>query len=239
MDSGIEKLKAAINSRGSEFSDEKMTRGRPLTGNVSHRFEMCSRADGSLDATRNIQGSNEDGSFLKIKQEYDIFYKSLMAKGSLPMRSTEKGFWNSSISEEIYSAFKKLKIQNYTNFLDLGSGDGKVVLIASLFCKNAEGIEIDSELHKKAAEISSKLKIKNAKFQNGDFFDYEISKYDLVFLSPDAPLERGVENKILEEMDGKLLVYGNHFHPRFLKKEKSFSTNGTIVTLYSRIGTYK
>ena len=90
-----------------------------------------------------------DKIFLTIKEEYDKFYRSLLKKGRLPMWSTEKGFWNSSITDDLYETFKKINLHKFKSFLDIGSGDGKVVLIASLFCKNAEGIEIDDFLHNK------------------------------------------------------------------------------------------
>ena len=91
--------------------------------------------------------------FAQIKKEYDNFYRSLLRSGKLPMRSTSKGFWNAAISDEVYEAFKRIGLHKFKNFLDIGSGDGKVVLIASLFCENAEGIEIDNFLHNKAVEI--------------------------------------------------------------------------------------
>ena len=172
--------------------------------------------------------------FTKIKKEYDAFYRSLLKDGKLPMRGTEKGFWNASIADEVYGSFKRLKLNKFKNFLDIGSGDGKVVLIASLFCRNAEGIEIDDFLHNKAQQIKNKFGIKNAFFHNKDFFEHDFSKYDALFLAPDAPLERGLENKLLNEMKEKLIHYGHHFHPRFLKKEKSFLVSNTLVSIYSR-----
>jgi hypothetical protein len=172
--------------------------------------------------------------FKKIKKEYDGFYKGLLSRGKLPMWGTEKGFWNASVSDEVYEAFKKLKLGTFKNFIDLGSGDGKVVLIASLFCRKAEGIEIDDLLHFKAIEMQSKLGIKNAKFHNKDFFEHDISGYDAIFMAPDAPFERGVEDKLLNEMKGKLIHYGHHFHPRNLKKEDSFLVSGNLVSLYSK-----
>lgn len=174
-----------------------------------------------------------DSIFIQIKKEYDDFYRSLLQRGRLPMWSTERGFWNASISDDVYQTFKKLKPKKFNNFVDIGSGDGKVVLIASLFCKNAEGIEIDELLHHKALETQMKLHIQNAKFHNKDFFEHDFSKYDLLFLSPDAPLERGLENKLLKEMKGRLVHHGSHFHPKFLKKENSFWVNGSLVSLYS------
>ena len=172
--------------------------------------------------------------FIRIKNEYDGFYRSLMQRGRLPMWSTEKGFWNASVADEIYNSFKKIKLGRFKNFLDIGSGDGKVVLIAALFCRNAEGVEIDDLLHHKAIEIQTKLCIFNAKFRNLDFFEHNFSKYDALFLAPDAPLQRGLESKLLKEMKGKLIHYGHHFHPKSLKKNKSFLANGTLVTIYSK-----
>ena len=175
-----------------------------------------------------------DAIFAQIKKEYDDIYRNLLRSGRLPMWSTEKGFWNAAIADEVYEAFKRIRLSQFKNFLDIGSGDGKVVLIASLFCQNAEGVEIDNLLHNKALEIKNKFKINNAAFHNKDFFEHDFSKYDALFLAPDAPLERGIENKLLKEMGGKLIHYGHHFQPRFLRKEHSFLVNGTLVSLYSR-----
>lgn len=172
--------------------------------------------------------------FKVIKQEYDNFYKSLLKKGSLPMRSTELGFWNAAISQEVYDAFKKLNLQKFNSFIDLGSGDGKITLIASLFCKQAEGIEIDDELFEKSLEFKNRLNIKNVVFHNNDFIDHPIKDYDVVFINPDKPMERGLEKKLLKELNGKLILYGHHFHPLQLKKEKSFLVDNNLVSLYSR-----
>jgi hypothetical protein len=170
--------------------------------------------------------------FAQIKKEYDDFYRELLKKGKLPMWSTEKGFWNAAIADEIYETFKRLDLSQFKNFLDIGSGDGKVVLIASLFCQNAEGVEIDNFLHNKAVEMQKKFGINNAVFHNKDFFEHDFSSHDILFLAPDTPLERGLENKLLKEMKGKLIHYGHHFHPRFLKKEDSFLVNGNLVSVY-------
>ena len=198
--------------------------------------------------------------FTKIKKEYDDYYKSLLRNGKLPMWSTgdmrvssdmvsefrranlaghsnsltSHGFWNAAIADEVYSAFKRIRLNQFKNFLDIGSGDGKVVLIASLFCQNAEGVEIDKSLHDKANEICMKLRIQNAKFYNVDFFGHDFSKHDILFLNPDTPLERGLEKKLINEMKGKLIHYGHHFHPRFLKKGDNFFVNGNLVCVYSK-----
>ena len=172
--------------------------------------------------------------FGDIKSEYDNFYRGLLKKGTLPMWGTSKGFWNASISDEVFQTFKKINLFRFKNLLDIGSGDGKVVMIASLFCNKAEGVEIDEFLHKKAEEFKSLLNIKNVVLHNKDFFDHDFSKYDALFLSPDGPLQRGLEKKLLKEMKGILIHYGNHFHPASLKKKTGFFINGTKVGIYTK-----
>jgi 16S rRNA G527 N7-methylase RsmG len=170
--------------------------------------------------------------FARIKKEYDGFYRDLLRNGKLPFGSTKNGFWGSVVSDEVYDAFKKLRLHKHKSFVDLGSGDGKTVLIASLFCKRAVGIELDNELFNKSKEMQEKLNISNALFYNNDFNEHSVTGYDVVFLYPDGPMHRGIEKKLLNELTGKLVHYGHHFHPNHLEKESSINVNGTLVSVY-------
>lgn len=172
--------------------------------------------------------------FELIKKEYDEFYRFLLSNGKLPLWDTEKGFWGHAISDEIYEAFRIIKLQKHHSFIDLGSGDGKVVLTAAMFCKRAVGIEIDNELFMKSMEMQIKLNIPNAIFYNNDFYDHSISEFDYVFVYPDKPMHRGLEKKLSNELTGKLIHYGHHFHPQNLKVENNFLVNGNLVTVYSQ-----
>ncbi|MBD3310088.1 hypothetical protein GF351_02620 [Candidatus Woesearchaeota archaeon] len=165
-----------------------------------------------------------------IKQEYDSFYKALLSRGKLPAKDTGKGYWGTADPEEVFTLFQELKLQSYRSFLDLGSGDGKVVMIASLFTR-AAGIEYDQELHEKAEEIRKRLSLK-AKLIRGDFFGHDLSKYDIIFIFPDKPMNRGLEKKLKKEFKGKLVHYGFHFHPRKLKLEKRLQVKGNLVSVY-------
>jgi hypothetical protein len=176
---------------------------------------------------------NRDKKFEEIAKEYDTFYKSLLKKGKMILRDTEKGIWGISVSENVYDLFKKINLSKYKNFLDLGSGDGKVVLIASLFGVKATGIEYDKELYNKSVKIKSKLNLK-AEFIKGDFFKHDWSKYDIIFINPDQGFHKGVEDKLLKELNGKLFVYNFVFEPRFLKKGKKYWFDQTPVTVYSK-----
>ncbi len=171
--------------------------------------------------------------FNEIRKEYRELNDNMLRKGKLPLKDTGVGFWGGAIHEEIFEAFKKIGLHNYNSFIDLGSGDGRVVLIASLFGIKAVGIEYDNELFKISLDMQRKLNIPHALFYNNDFFEHSITGYDLVFINPDKPLEKGVEQKLSNEMTGKLILYGHHFHPKELEKEESFIINGNKVSVYA------
>lgn len=169
--------------------------------------------------------------FGQIKQEYDKFYKSLLRKGMLPMGDTEAGFWGAAVADDIFELFTTINLQKFRNFIDLGSGDGKVALIASLFT-NAAGIEFDGELHQKAVEIRDRLKL-NATLVQGDFMKHDISKYDIVFINPDKPFNTGLEKKLRKELKGMLVVYNVVYHPGNMKKCKTYWMEQTPATVYT------
>lgn len=169
--------------------------------------------------------------FENINKEYHSYYRSLAKKGSMPLRETEVGYWGISVADEVYELFKKINLSKYKNFLDLGSGDGRIVMIASLFTKSA-GIEFDKELHNAAVRIAQKLNIK-AELFNQDFFRLDLSKYDIIFFFPDKSLPYKLDKKFAKELKGKLIVYGPHFFKtHFLKKESVFDIDGTIISIF-------
>jgi hypothetical protein len=175
--------------------------------------------------------------YKQIKAAYDDFYKFLLRKGKLPMWATEKGYWDAAISDDVFELFKQMKLHKFNSFVDLGSGDGKVVLIASLFGLKATGIEHDKWLHDSAVQFKQKLShipdTQNAEFIQQDFLEHDLSKYDVVFIHPDTPMHRGLQNKLLEELNGKLVVYGPHFHPSALEQEQRLDV-GTVCGIYTK-----
>ena len=169
--------------------------------------------------------------FKQINQEYSEFYKSLMRKGQFPMRETPLGYWGYSIGEEVFGLFTQLDLSRYHSFIDLGSGDGKVVNIAALFT-DATGIESDRELIDKSIQIKNKFGLHKAKFIHGNFMHHDLSHYDLLYIYPDKRMHE-LEEKLLKEMRGRLIVLGLHFHPLRLKKESEFFVGLNKVTIYT------
>lgn len=169
--------------------------------------------------------------FLKIKSEYDRYYRYLLSRGRLPLKDTGVGFWGMAVADDIYTLFKRIRLGSHKNFIDIGSGDGKVVMIASLFT-NATGIEIDNELHEKAMEVKKSLKLK-ARLLQGDYHEHSLKKYDVIFYHPDG-LNHKLELKLMDELKGKLILYGPHDHPTSLQREMSFIAHTTPVTIFSK-----
>jgi protein-L-isoaspartate O-methyltransferase len=169
--------------------------------------------------------------YLAIKSEYERFYYDLLSSGRLPLKDTGHGYWAMAVADDVYELFKRLKLQEYKKFIDIGSGDGKVALIASLFT-NATGVEIDEELHNKATEISRKLKLRS-RLVHGDYHELDLAAYDVIFYHPDHHNHK-LELKLMKELQGKLIVYGGLYHPTNLQREMHFIANSTPVTIFSR-----
>jgi protein-L-isoaspartate O-methyltransferase len=177
--------------------------------------------------------SLRDKKFTEIKSAYSQFDRELREKFLYVVRDTAKGIWGTSSMDTVFTLFKKIHLGQKKQFLDIGCGDGRIVLIASLFTK-AAGIEIDKSLINKGNEIKSKLKIKNARLICDDFFSHDIKKYDIIFINPDKGFHHGLENKLLKELNGKLIVYNNIFMPRFLKRGKTHWIDQVPITEFTR-----
>ncbi|MFP3870103.1 MAG: class I SAM-dependent methyltransferase [Syntrophobacteria bacterium] len=156
-----------------------------------------------------------DAAFARLTDAYQGFYRSLRRSGGLPYRSTRSGMWAASDAKEVYSAFCFFGLDRYTHMADLGSGDGKVVLIASLFTR-AAGYEIDQELYRTSVRIRDELNLPYAEFFQQDYLEADLSSYDLLYLYPDKPLY-ALEEKLRVSWCGCVLVKGHHMPPRHLR----------------------
>jgi protein-L-isoaspartate O-methyltransferase len=169
-----------------------------------------------------------------IKQEYYNLNRSLLKQGRLPLKETSKGFWGISACDEVFELFKKLELDKYKNFLDLGSGDGRVVLIASLFVKKAVGIEADEELYNISLSIRDKLKVNNVEFINDDFLNSDFSIFDIIYLFPDKHINLELKKKLSKELNGKIIIFNSYATELPLKKEKEIMLGGNIINIFNR-----
>jgi hypothetical protein len=176
--------------------------------------------------------------FNRIKTRYDDFVRFLLWNNILPARDTGIGYWGTTPLLELRELFTRLSPQGYKRMIDLGSGDGRVVLLASLFGIEAHGIEFDPWLVNSSLFIRRKLDLpsfEQTKFREGNFMHHDISGYDLVYTSPDKPFNRNsFEDKLLRELSGDLIVHGWEFHPTSLKEKETHIINGEKFVIYSR-----
>lgn len=180
---------------------------------------------------RNARGATTE-SFQRINTFYEQYYDVLRTKGIHPHKQTEKGFWISSVSTEVFDFFRTIRLERFKHFADLGSGDGKVALIASLFTKST-GIECDEELVKRSNHIKEKMGANNLHFIRGDFVEEDLRAYDILFIYPDNPIIR-LEQKLLKDFPGDLIVCGGIYPPEILVKKRVVRINNAVFGIYRR-----
>lgn len=171
---------------------------------MNERDNMVSRSD------------ERDGTFRKVEAAYQNFDQLLKSDDALPYRSTELGMWATSDLSEVYGAFCHFQLNQYTHLADLGSGDGRVALVGSLFTK-VTGYETDEVLYQKSLEIRDQLGIQNVIFLQQNYLLLDLAPYDILYLYPDKPFY-GLEDRLHSSWQGHLLVNGPHFPPRHLSR---------------------
>lgn len=183
-----------------------------------------------LDANRSSRSRMEF--FQRVTTFYEQYYSEPGTKGVSSHKQTEKGFWISSVSSEVFALFSRIRLERFKHFADLGSGDGKVASIASLFTKST-GIEFGEELVERSIEIKKVVGLTNVEFIKGDFIEEDLRAYDILFIYPDNPIIR-LERKLLGEMKGLLIVCGGMFLPDKLVKKKVVQVNNAVFGLYQK-----
>lgn len=156
--------------------------------------------------------------------------KRLHAELGGSYKATPAGMWACSRSEELYDLLGQLDLSPYTHFVDLGSGDGRAVLLASLFLP-ATGIEADPGLVQASRDLARRLGLERTRFLCADCRQADLSPYDLLFIYPDKPLDWLIK-MLPSPWKGHLLVYGPYFQPQGLRHLKTLYAGQTMCTLW-------
>ncbi len=160
--------------------------------------------------------------FRKIKEYY-----SRIQEETGKVKVTRYGVWGGSDCDIIFEFFRNVGLQDHDNLVDLGSGDGRVVLIASLFT-HAVGFEMDKKLMSLAKEGRDTIGL-DAEFRTEDFYKEDLSGYSCLFIYPDKHSYMKMRNKFLRELEGKLFVY-KIFKPHYLKKKKDHKFGRIVIS---------
>jgi len=162
------------------------------------------------------RSEQRNAAFKNIEAVYQDFYRNLELNGGLPYRSTVSGMWAISEAKEVYRAFCHFRLGDYNHMADLGSGDGIVALVGSLFTK-VTGYETDEALYKKSLQIRDELELSQARFLLQDYLLADLSPCDLLYLYPDKPFF-ALEEKLRPVWCGHILVNGPHIPPHYLNR---------------------
>ncbi len=135
-----------------------------------------------------------------------------------------KGLFYPSLLEDLLPAFDET-VRPGVRFLDLGSGDGRVVFMASLLGAKAEGVEYDRVLHRIAIEarrrLSGLIEPDRAVLRRGDFFKEDLRPYGLFFYyEAGSSLEDRLLEQLRSEMDDEarlILAYPRGPVPGFIR----------------------
>jgi len=191
-----------------------------VNGPVKSYFERGRSHNEAIDPTYPILSKRistiTQETINRIKRSCDEAYpremlvRLIMGGGLL----TEKGAFGFSDLEVLVDSFDAF-LRPEQKFIDLGSGDGRVVFLASLFGVEATGIEFDSSLinismkaMKKLSEVVDPNKIS---FIEGDFLLHDLSGYDVFYTYEATNDISGLKKKLINEMNrGSILISNGH-----------------------------
>src|SRR5258708_5537573 len=94
---------------------------------------------------------------------------------------------------------------------DLGSGDGRIVIAFAQRGIDVYGYETDPELKRLSEENIKKEKVKNATIIAKDFWEENLSGYDIICSYPMPTIMGRLERKLQEELKPGTRVLLNYF----------------------------
>ncbi len=154
------------------------------------------------------------------------------------LRQTHGGVFLPSNLSEVAQVLKRINLREGEKFVDLGSGDGRVVFLASLFGAIPEGFETDANLFHFSKKLLAKEPLKSlvrgraVGLYHADFSRENFGEYDVIFYAYSgsrAADEVFIQKKILDVMkpEARLVI---HAVPkeRELKFPETFDTQRIV-----------
>jgi protein-L-isoaspartate O-methyltransferase len=105
--------------------------------------------------------------------------------------------------------------------VDLGSGDGRIVLAFAKTGIETHGYEIDEELRKLSEQNIKGLNIPNVIIHDKDFWEEDLSQYDIICIYPMPTIMGRLERKLQEELKPGSRVLLNYFPFKHWKLERT------------------
>jgi predicted RNA methylase len=117
---------------------------------------------------------------------------------------------------------------------DLGSGDGRIIIIASKeFGTKSVGIELRDYLVKKALEEVKKFKLEDkVEILNDDFFNVDVSKADIITLYLTTSANEKLRPKLEKELKDNVRVVSHDYEIRGWNPVKIIKDDPQGHTIY-------
>ena len=150
---------------------------------------------------------------MKIKN-YEKFHSQL----DLPFLETEEQFL-----KEIFKILEfkfNLKSNSNQKLIDLGSGNGSVIIFSALYYGiKSYGVEINPLLVKevkrrikslKKTRILKKEQLKNIKNELGDFYQKNLKKFDFIYIFTLPSMQKYLNHIFLTAKKGAIIISHNY-----------------------------
>ncbi|HSW48224.1 MAG TPA: methyltransferase domain-containing protein [Candidatus Saccharimonadales bacterium] len=127
-----------------------------------------------------------------------------------------------SNDESTEQIMKMVEMYKPKRILDMGSGNGKLVILLAQKRYKVDGIELNPRLVLKSRRAIKKANLtKNAKIYLGNFWTKDVSDYDMIILYAIKHIMPRLEKKLISELKPKSIIVSNYFKfPNLLPKKK-------------------
>lgn len=117
---------------------------------------------------------------------------------------------------------------------DLGCGDGRIVISAAKRGAKATGIDLDPQRIKEAKDNAVRAGVADkVTFVEGNLFDFDFSKADVLTLYLLSSVNLKLRPKILNELKPGTKVVSHAFGMGDWKPEKEVNVGGTMIYLWT------
>ncbi len=117
-----------------------------------------------------------------------------------------------SSDEKALTMIRLASIKPHEKAVDLGAGEGKLVLAMAAKGADVTGIEIDEERAMIAIDKVAEAELQErVRIINGSFWQHDLSNYDLIVLYGVPSIMERLEKKIMNEAKPSVRIVSNHF----------------------------
>jgi SAM-dependent methyltransferase len=94
--------------------------------------------------------------------------------------------------------------------LDMGSGDGKLLIALGQAGFHVDGVEINPFLVRRAKAAVKKAKLRNITIVRANFWNFDVSEYDMIVLYVVKLIMPRLQRKLQQELPEKAIIISNY-----------------------------